>query len=382
MYALVKAANANGLSNVYVHAFLDGRDTAPKSAYGYMSQFEDQLAELGCGQIATVSGRYYAMDRDKNYDRTQLAYDIMTQGGNTSFAKGSEGIAASYEADTLDEFVVPFVVDANGLIEDGDIVIFANFRPDRAKQISYALSNPDEVASDANGIALDVRKGPKDIHYVSMMNYGGMTRGPVAFAPQTLNHTYGEVIAANGLKQLRIAETEKYAHVTFFYDGGVEKEIEGLTKVLIDSPKVATYDLKPEMSAYEVAAACVDEINKDIHDTIVLNFANPDMVGHSGMLEPTIKSIEAVDACLGQVVEAILAKGGVAIITADHGNAEVMERDGAPHTAHTTHSVPFIVTQNNVKLRDDGKLCDVAPTLLDLLGLEKPVEMTGDSMIK
>ena len=383
MYALVKAANDNGVENVYVHAFLDGRDTAPKSAYDYVSKFSGQLTDLGCGKIATVSGRYYAMDRDKNYDRTQIAYDVMTSGNEAQFASAAEGIEASYANDVLDEFVMPFTVDANGKIADGDIVIFANFRPDRAKQISYALSNPSEVASDAKDVALDASKGPKDVHYVSMMNYGGLTRGSVAFTPQQLDNTYGEVIAANGLKQLRIAETEKYAHVTFFYDGGVEKEIEGLTKVLIDSPKVATYDLKPEMSAYEVAAACVKEINKDIHDTIVLNFANPDMVGHSGMLEPTIKAVEAVDECLGQVVEAILAKGGVAIITADHGNAETLEdENGNPQTAHTINPVPFIVTKNSVDLRADGKLCDIAPTLLDLLNVVKPAEMTGTSIIK
>jgi len=381
MVALVEAAKRQGIENIYVHAFLDGRDTAPQSAAGFATDFENALNEIGAGVIATVSGRYYSMDRDTNYDRTQLAYDAMTVGSGDTFESALSGIESAYANDTTDEFVKPFIVDANGLIENGDVVIFANFRPDRAKQISIALSDPANVASDAKASVLDSSRGPVDVHFVSMMSYGPKVVGPVVFEPQKLTNTYGEVLAANGLNQLRIAETEKYPHVTFFYDGGVELDLEGKTTVLIDSPKVATYDLKPEMSAYEVAAACVEEINKDIHDAIVLNFANPDMVGHSGMLEPTIKAIEAVDECLGQVVDAILAKGGVALIVADHGNAEVMEVDGVPHTAHTINPVPFIVTQSGVDLRNEGRLSDVAPTLLKLLNVEQPSDMTGISVI-
>ena len=382
MVALVKAAKDQEIDEVYVHAFLDGRDTPPQSAAGFTADFEESLARVGTGTIATVSGRYYSMDRDTNYDRTQMAYDTMTIGTGETFDSAVAGIEAAYAEDVTDEFVKPFVVNPAGKIEDGDVVIFANFRPDRAKQISIALSDPANVAADAKVSVLDPSKGPKDVHFVSMMSYGSKVVGPVVFEQQVLTNTYGEVLASNGLNQLRIAETEKYPHVTFFYDGGVEMELARKTTVLIDSPKVATYDLKPEMSAYEVAEACVAEINKDVHDAIVLNFANPDMVGHSGMLEPTIKANEAVDACLGQVVDAILAKGGHAVIIADHGNAEVMEVDGVPHTAHTINPVPFIVTKEDVTLRQDGRLCDVAPTLLKLLDVAQPVEMTGKSIIK
>ncbi|MCL2560143.1 MAG: 2,3-bisphosphoglycerate-independent phosphoglycerate mutase [Turicibacter sp.] len=382
MVALVKAAKDQGIAEVYVHAFLDGRDTAPKSAAKFMGDFESALAEVGRGRVATVSGRYYAMDRDTNYDRTQVAYDALTVAEGDRFDSAMAGIEAAYAEGVTDEFVKPFIVDEAGTIADGDVVIFANFRPDRAKQISLALSDPAGVAADAKVSVLDPSRGPKDVHFVSMMSYGPKVVGPVVFEQQELANTYGEVLAANGLAQLRIAETEKYPHVTFFYDGGVEMALEGKTTVLIDSPKVATYDLKPEMSAYEVAAACVAEIERDVHDAIVLNFANPDMVGHSGMLAPTVLANEAVDECLGQVVEAVLAKGGVAVIVADHGNAEVMEMDGAPHTAHTINPVPFIVTKPDAVLREGGRLCDVAPTLLKLLGVAQPTEMTGTSVVE
>ena len=381
MVAIVAAAKKQAVSDIYIHAFLDGRDTPPSSAAGFMADFEQSLAEVETGSVATVSGRYYSMDRDTNYDRIQIAYDAMTLGTGQRYDSAVAGIEASYRHNITDEFVKPFVVDTAGLIEDGDVVIFANFRPDRAKQISIALSDPVNVANDAKISILNPSKGPTDIHFVSMMSYGPKIVGPVIFEAQELVNTYGEVLANNGLTQLRIAETEKYPHVTFFFDGGAHIELAGKTTILIDSPKVATYDLKPEMSAYEVAEACVAEINKEIHDAIVLNFANPDMVGHSGMLEPTIKAIEAVDECLGQVVESILAKGGTSVIIADHGNAEVMEVDGIPHTAHTINPVPFIVTKENVTLRHDASLCDVAPTLLKLLGIEQPVEMTGKSVI-
>ena len=382
MIALVEAAQKQGIDEVFIHAFLDGRDTAPQSAADFMAEIEGVLSNLGTGTVATVSGRYYAMDRDTNYDRTQIAYDAMTIGTGDKFESAFWGIESAYLDGKTDEFVKPFVVNEAGLIEDGDVVIFANFRPDRAKQIGIALSDPANVGADAKVSVLDSSRGPKGVHFVSMMSYGPKVVGPLVFEPQKLSNTYGEVLSANGLNQLRIAETEKYPHVTFFYDGGVEMTLPGKTEVLIDSPKVATYDLKPEMSAYEVAEACVAEINKDIHDAIILNFANPDMVGHSGMLEPTIAANEAVDECLGQVIDAILAKGGTAVIVADHGNAEVMEIDGVPHTAHTINPVPFIVTKNDVELRTDGRLCDVAPTLLKLLGVSQPEEMTGQSVVK
>ena len=383
--ALVEAAKIQGIKDIYIHIFLDGRDTPPKSALDYIASLESKLTELGVGKIATVSGRYYAMDRDKNYDRTQLAYDTMTQGAGDVFESATAGVEASYQNDTLDEFVKPFVVEPKGLIQEGDTVIFANFRPDRAQQIAIALSNPENVASFAKegNPSLDASKGPKGLHFISMMTYGNAVNGPIIFGLQNLSNTYGDVISKNGLNQLRIAETEKYAHVTFFFDGGVDKEIEGAARVLINSPKVATYDLKPEMSAYEVADSCVAEINKDIHDTIILNFANPDMVGHTGKMEATVKAVEAVDECLGKVIDAILAKDGVAIITADHGNAEkLLDENGGPYTAHTSNPVPVIVTKTGIELREDGNLGDLAPTMLSLLGIEQPEEMTGKSIIK
>lgn len=383
MVALMKVAKKSGLDQVYVHAFLDGRDTAPNSALGLTQDFEASLEAVGMGEIATVSGRYFSMDRDKNYDRTQKAYDAMTIGTGGKVRSAVEGIKASYEKEILDEFVVPFVVNEKGLIESGDVVIFANFRPDRARQIAFGLSNPKGVGADAKTVALDVSKGPKNIHFVSMMNYGAGIKGSIVFEPVTLTNTYGEVIADHDLKQLRIAETEKYAHVTFFFDGGVDKELKGATRVLIDSPKVATYDLKPEMSAYEVTAAALEEINKGVYDTIVLNFANPDMVGHTGNLLAAVRAVEVVDECLGQVIEAILAKDGIAIVTADHGNAELMESEsGRPHTAHTANRVPMIVTKEGTLLREGGSLCDIAPTMLALLGVDQPEEMTGATMIK
>lgn len=385
MSALVEAAKQNGASEVYVHAFLDGRDVAPKSALEYVTKFEEDLKQIGIGKIATVSGRYYAMDRDKNYDRTQLAYDAMTQGTGPSFASATAGIEASYEENTLDEFVVPFVVDANGMIQDGDTVIFANFRPDRAQQIGAAISNPEEIASfkGDDKPALDPSKGPKGIHFICMMDYGVKVKGSIIFPLQSLENTYGEVISAAGMNQLRIAETEKYAHVTFFFDGGVDKELPGATRALINSPKVATYDLQPEMSAYEVRDTFLAELDKDIYDTVILNFANPDMVGHTAIMEAVIKACEAVDECLGAVVDAIIAKGGTALICADHGNAETLvDENGGAFTAHTANPVPLIVTKKGIELQEGGKLGDLAPTMLQLLGLEKPTEMTGISLIK
>lgn len=382
--ALVELAKRHEIKDVYVHAFLDGRDVPPKSSLIYIEQLEKAMQEKGVGRIATVSGRYYAMDRDKNFDRTQKAYDAMTIAKGKKYNTASEGIRASYEAGVVDEFVVPFVVDERGMIEDGDAVIFANFRPDRAIQLSTALSNPSEVhtlAKEGKPV-LDPSKGPKNLHFVCMMHYADSVIGDIAFPLQTLDHTFGEVISAHGLKQLRIAETEKYAHVTFFFDGGVDREIPGSKRILIDSPKVPTYDLKPEMSAFEVTEAAVKEINTGEYSAVILNYANCDMVGHTGVIPAAIKAVEAVDTCMKKVVDAVHAQGGVCIITADHGNAEKMlDENGKPYTAHTTNPVPIIITKEGLKLREGGTLGDIAPTMLELLGLEQPAEMTGKSLI-
>lgn len=374
--AILKLAKDKGLKDIYVHAFLDGRDVPPKSAIEYVEKLETAMSEIGAGKIATVSGRYYAMDRDKNWERTQKAYDAITEGFGEKYETATAGIEASYDDDVVDEFVIPFVCLDNGTVDDNDSVVFANFRPDRAIQIATAISNPE-----ASG--LDYSKGPKNVNFVSMMLYSENVNGKLAFNLQTLNNTFGDYISEKGLKQLRIAETEKYAHVTFFFDGGVDKEIEGAKRVLINSPKVATYDLKPEMSAYEVTDAALKEIESGVHDVMILNFANCDMVGHTGEINATIRAVEAVDQCLGKVVEAITSKGGVALITADHGNAEkLLDDKGKIFTAHTTNPVPLIITKKGINIAAGGKLGDLAPTMLELLDLEQPKEMTGKSIIK
>jgi 2,3-bisphosphoglycerate-independent phosphoglycerate mutase len=383
--ALVELAKRHGLEEVYVHAFLDGRDVAPKSALIYVEQLENAMNQYGVGKIGTVSGRYYAMDRDKNYERTQLAYDTMTIKAGEKYQTAKEGIVASYDKDIVDEFVLPFVVEENSMIQDDDAVIFANFRPDRAIQIATAISNPEHVHEFAKEgkPALDATKGPRNVNFTCMMSYAESVIGEISYSLQDLNNTFGEVISREKLKQLRIAETEKYAHVTFFFDGGVDKEIEGSKRVLINSPKVATYDLKPEMSAYEVTEACVKEIETGELSAVILNFANCDMVGHTGNIEAVIKAVEAVDYGLGKVVDAVLAQGGTAIITADHGNAEkLLDDEGKPFTAHTTNPVPVIITKENIEIREGGNLGDIAPTMLELLRIEQPKEMTGKSLIK
>ena len=366
--ALVDLAKKNNVK-CYVHAFLDGRDVAPKSAEIYLKKIIDNG-----GIVSTVSGRYYAMDRDKNWNRTQQAYDVITGNTHNFFDNAYEGLKDSYESDILDEFVVPFATTKDGFVENGDSIIFSNFRPDRAIQIATAFSNPDAAG-------LDSSKGPRDICFVSMMKYADSVKGELAFDLLDLKNTYGDVISQNGLKQLRIAETEKYAHVTFFFDGGVDKEIEGSKRVLVKSPKVATYDLKPEMSAYEVTEKCINEINNDTPDTIILNFANCDMVGHTGVIEAAKKAVEVTDECVGRIVDAVNSIGGVCIITADHGNAErMLDENDKPYTAHTTNLVPVIVTDKSVKVKD-GILADLAPTMLEYLEIEKPKEMTGNSII-
>ncbi|MDQ1911390.1 2,3-bisphosphoglycerate-independent phosphoglycerate mutase [Paenibacillus sp. GD4] len=381
LFALLEACKKEQLDDVYIHAFLDGRDVAPDSAKGYMEQLQAKIAELGVGRIATVQGRYYAMDRDKRWERTEKSYRAMVYGDGPKYTDPMKAIVESYEKSVFDEFVMPTVIvkeDGSpvGLVESQDAVVFFNFRPDRAIQLSQVFTNSDFRGFDRGD------KVPSDLYYVCLTLFSESVDGYVAYKPKNLDNTLGEVLVQNNLKQLRIAETEKYPHVTFFFSGGRDVELPGETRILINSPKVATYDLQPEMSAYEVAAAAVAEIEAERQDVIILNFANPDMVGHSGLLEPTIKAVEATDDCLGKVVDAILAKGGVALITADHGNADLVTNpDGTRNTAHTTNPVPFILTSKNVTLRNDGILADIAPTVLSLLGVSQPEEMTGKPLI-
>ncbi|WP_261134247.1 2,3-bisphosphoglycerate-independent phosphoglycerate mutase [Bacillus sp. Marseille-Q3570] len=382
LYALLKLAAKENVEKVYVHGFLDGRDVGPQTAKTYIKALQEKMAEYGVGEIATLSGRYYSMDRDKRWDRVERSYRAMTYGDGPSYHDPIEVVDDSYANDIHDEFVLPSVITKEdgspvATIEDDDAIIFFNFRPDRAIQISQVFTNEDFRGFDRG------EKLPKDLHFVCLTHFSETVDGEVAFKPTNLDNTLGEVLAQQDYKQLRIAETEKYPHVTFFFSGGRENEFPGEERILIDSPKVATYDLKPEMSAYEVTDALLEELNADKHDVIILNFANPDMVGHSGMLEPTIKAIETVDECLGKIVDLILEKDGAAIITADHGNSdEVITVDDKPMTAHTTNPVPVIVTKKGVDLRDDGILADLSPTVLDLLGGKQPKEMTGKTLIK
>ncbi|MGR9542121.1 2,3-bisphosphoglycerate-independent phosphoglycerate mutase [Priestia megaterium] len=382
LYALLRLAKSKGLEKVYIHGFLDGRDVAPQSAETYLKELNEKIEEYGVGEIATLSGRYYSMDRDKRWERVEKSYRAMVYGEGPSYTSAEECVKDSYENGIYDEFVLPSVITKEdgspvATIQDEDAVIFYNFRPDRAIQISNTFANEDFRSFDRG------EKHPKNLHFVCLTHFSETVDGYVAFKPNNLDNTLGEVLSQNNLKQLRIAETEKYPHVTFFMSGGREAEFPGETRILIDSPKVATYDLKPEMSAYEVTDALLAEIEGDKQDAILLNFANPDMVGHSGMLEPTVKAIETVDECLGKIVDAILAKGGTAIITADHGNAdEVITLEGNPMTAHTTNPVPVIVTKQGLELREDGILGDLAPTMLTLLDVAQPKEMTGKTLIK
>ena len=380
LFALLKLAKENGVEEVYVHGFLDGRDVGPTTALGYIEETEKQMQEIGVGKFASIHGRYYAMDRDKRWERVKLTYDALVDGTGPTAPTAAAGVQASYDNDVVDEFVVPFVITNEGkpvaTIDTNDAVVSFNFRPDRAIQLSTVFTN-----DKFDGFKLS-DKHPQNLTFVTFTHYSVDVNALVAFENQDLVNTVGEVIAANGLTQLRIAETEKYPHVTFFMSGGREATFPGEERILIASPKVATYDLKPEMSAYEVTDALLEAIAADKFDAIILNFANPDMVGHSGMLEPTIKAIETVDECLGKVVDAILEKGGAAIITADHGNSdEVITLEGEPMTAHTTNPVPVIVTKPGLTLATDGILADLAPTMLNLLGVAQPAEMTGKSLI-
>ena len=374
LYLLEKGVQAN-IKEVVVHAFLDGRDVSPKSAQGFFEKLDAKIKEVGNSKIGVVSGRYYAMDRDKNWNRTQLAYDSLVY--NQAPVKDLyEGLKQSYAQDVVDEFVVPYIVNEDSNINDGDSVIFANFRPDRAIQISQAITNP--TTTKLNNI-----KEFKDLTYACMMLYSDDVKGDVIFGIQKLDNMYGDYIASLGLKQLRIAETEKYAHVTYFFDGGVDKDLKGATRILVPSPKVATYDMQPEMSAVEVCDKVVDAIKSEEFDTIVLNFANCDMVGHTAVFDATVKAVETVDTCIGRVYEAVESVGGTLVIIADHGNADqLVDVDGTPFSSHTTNPVPCIITKKGLELREGGNLGDVVPTMLELMGLSQPQEMTGKSLIK
>lgn len=384
LYALLKMAKREGLSKVFVHCFMDGRDTPPQSGKGYIEELEAKIMEIGAGSIATVTGRYYAMDRDNRWERVKSAYDALTLGKGSYADSASEIMEKSYADGVSDEFVKPGVVLNNGqpvsCVSADDSVVFFNFRPDRARQITRSFIEPDFSGFErANGYF--------PVHFVSLTQYDEtFDRINIAFEPQSLTNTFGEYISGLGKRQLRIAETEKYAHVTFFFNGGVEPPNENEDRALIPSPKVATYDKKPSMSAFEVADEAVKRVESGKYDVMILNFANCDMVGHTGIMGAAVEAVETVDICVGKVVEAIRRCGGRAIITADHGNAEMMlsEDKNTPHTAHTTNPVPFILVDDNrkgIKLREGGRLCDIAPTLLELLGIQIPAEMTGKSMI-
>lgn len=383
LYGLLELAKRNGLEKVYVHCFLDGRDTPPSSGKGYAEELEKEMKKIGVGKIASVTGRYYAMDRDNNYDRVEKAYAALTKGEGLTAESGPAGIQASYDREETDEFVKPTVVMENGApvttIQDGDSVIFFNFRPDRAREITRAFCD-----DDFKGFAREKRL---DLTYVCFSDYDPtIPNKEVAFEKIAVTNTFGEWLAANGMKQARIAETEKYAHVTFFFNGGVEKPNEGEDRILVNSPKeVATYDLKPEMSAYEVCDRLCEAITGGKYDVIIINFANPDMVGHTGVEEAAIKAVEAVDKCVGRAVEAVLSVDGVLFICADHGNAEqlVDYETGAPFTAHTTNQVPFILVNYDkaYTLREGGCLADIVPTLIQVMGKEQPAEMTGKSLL-
>ncbi|GAU77687.1 2,3-bisphosphoglycerate-independent phosphoglycerate mutase [Fusibacter sp. 3D3] len=377
--ALITLAKNQGLDNIYIHAFMDGRDTSPTSGINYIKALETFMAEIGFGVIASVSGRYYSMDRDQRWERIERSYDMLVRGKGASVESAATLMKSSYEAGITDEFIMPTMITKAGnpvaTVCENDSVIFFNFRPDRAREITRTI-----VDEAFNGFERDYFKTT----YVCLTQYDKvMPNVTVAYKPQTIDNTLGQYMAALGKKQLRIAETEKYAHVTFFFNGGVEAANAGEDRALVASPKVATYDLKPEMSAYEVTDKLLEELDRDYYDLIILNFANADMVGHTGIIPAAIKAVETVDECLGKIVRKLETLGGNFIITADHGNAEEMLTDtGEPMTAHSINQVPCIVGGiGNPKLADDGRLCDLAPTMLEMMGLEKPIEMTGTSIV-
>ena len=381
LFGLLEMAKRRDFEDVYIHCFLDGRDTPPASAENYITVLEEKMKEKGIGKIATISGRFYAMDRDKRWERVKKAYDAIVNGEGNKQANAINAIEGSYQKEVFDEFVEPTVI-TNGdkptaTISDGDSVIFFNFRPDRARQLTRAIVDPDFDGFETKKIKT---------YFVCFTNYDEtMPNVHIAFKKEQIKNTLGEVICKQGGKQLRIAETEKYAHVTFFFNGGEEKQYEGEDRILVPSPKVETYDLKPEMSAYEVTEKVLEAIESEKYNCIILNFANPDMVGHTGNLEAAIKAVETIDECAGKIVNAIKSKKGNLIITADHGNAEQMIdlKTGEPHTAHTTNLVPLILISEKEGLKlKQGKLADLAPTILELMNIEKPEEMTGESLIE
>ena len=376
LYGLLQMAKRMGVAKVFVHCLMDGRDVPPTSGKGFVEELQAKMQEIGVGRIATVMGRYYAMDRDNRWERVEKAYAAMVYGEGVQNPDPAAAMADSYAVDVTDEFVVPVVCDKEGRIKAGDSVVFFNFRPDRAREITRTLVDPDFT-----GFAR--REGFFPLVYVCMTQYDATMPGvEVAFRPQSLTNTLGEYISKQGMTQLRIAETEKYAHVTFFFNGGVEKEFPGEDRVLINSPKVATYDLQPEMSAYPVCDAVVERIRSGKYDMVILNFANCDMVGHTGVFDAAVKAVETVDTCAGRVAEAVLERKGTLLITADHGNADKMyEPDGSPFTAHTTNLVPFCVVGYPCSLRESGRLADIAPTMLHIMGLPQPDEMDGRSLI-
>ncbi len=377
LFALLKMAKASGLTEVYVHCFLDGRDVPPSSGKAFVAELQQKLDEIGVGKISTVMGRYYAMDRDNRWERVEKANAAMVYGEGNKAKTGVEAVQSSYDSDVTDEFVLPSVIDGGKPIAEGDSVIFYNFRPDRAREITRTFVDPDFTGFKRKG-------GMQKLFFVCMTQYDAtMPNVEVAYKPQSLENTLGEYLSDNGKTQLRIAETEKYAHVTFFFNGGVEKQFPGEDRILVNSPKVATYDLQPEMSAYEVADKLVEAIESDKYDVIILNFANCDMVGHTGVFAAAEKAVEAVDKCVGKVYDAIIKADGMMLITADHGNAEKMiDTDGTPFTAHTTNPVPLCMVGFDGKLKSGGKLADLAPTMLDMMGMPQPAEMTGTSLIR
>ena len=380
LYALLELAKRKDFENVYIHCFLDGRDTPPASGESYVIKLEEKIKEKGVGKIATISGRFYAMDRDKRWERIKKAYDALVNGIGEKATSAISAIESSYQKEIFDEFVVPTVIyngdEPVAKIQDKDSVIFFNFRPDRAREITRTLVDKDFNEFETKKL---------DLFFVCFTKYDEtLPDVNIAFKPTVLNNTFGEYISKCGLTQLRIAETEKYAHVTFFFNGGEEKQYKGEDRILVPSPKVENYDLKPEMRAYEVTQKVIEAIESKKYDCIILNYANPDMVGHTGNFEAAVKAIDTIDECVGKVIEALEKENGVAIITADHGNAEQMidYKTGEPHTAHTTNPVPLILYGvEGVKLKE-GKLADLAPTMLEIMGLEKPKEMTGESLIE
>ena len=383
LYGLLELAKKAGLTKVYVHCFMDGRDVPPTSGVDFVAELEEKLKEIGVGKIATVMGRYYAMDRDNRWNRVEKAYAALVYGEGNEAADAVEAIQASYDNDKTDEFVIPTVIKKDGqpvgTVKANDSVIFFNFRPDRAREITRAMCDPEFTGFER-------RNGVFPLTYVCFTEYDETIPGKIiAFHKEEITNTFGEFLAANGLTQLRLAETEKYAHVTFFFNGGVEVPNKGEDRILVKSPAVATYDLQPEMSAPEVGEKLVEAIKSDKYDIIIINFANPDMVGHTGVQEAAIKAVETVDTCVGNAVAALKEVDGQMFICADHGNAEQMidYKTKAPHTAHTTNPVPFILVNydDSVKLREGGCLADIAPTLLEIMGLPQPEEMTGKSLI-